>query len=52
MAAVRMTQLAPKRWMCTGQQSTWRSDALLTFLRASGSLRAGAFIIGLGLEGA
>ena len=40
IAAVRMAQVATTRWVYMGQQFTRRSDALLTFLRAGGTLRA------------
>ena len=52
MAAVRIAQVATTRWVCMGQQITQRSDALLTFLRACGSLRATNLIIDHRLEGA
>ena len=48
MASVRMARLAAVRWVCLGQLSTRRSDALPTFLWAASPLRgACVFIIGL-----
>jgi len=47
MTAVGMAGLAATRWVCLGQLSTRRSDALPTFLRAAGPLHAGASIIEL-----
>jgi len=50
MVAVRIARLAATLWVCMGQQSTQRSDALLTFLRPSGPLLAAVFIVDQGSE--
>jgi len=47
MAAVRMAGLAAMRWLCLGQLSTRRCNALLTLLRAPGPLCTSEFIIDL-----
>jgi len=52
MAAVRMAGLAATCWVCLRELSTQRCGAHLTFLRASGLLHAGPFIVDRGWEGA
>jgi len=47
----RVAHVVTTHWVCMGQQFTRRSDALLTFFRAGGTLRAAAPIVDQGLEG-
>ena len=50
MTVVLMAQVATTSWVYMGQQSTRRSDTLLTFLQAGGPFRAAVQIVDQGSE--